>query len=185
MLGLDVEALLVWFKTHGTFSGFPDATFCSTAAEVLEVPCDLLIPAASELQITRRNMHNIKAKMIAEAANGPMTPMAHDHLSAQGVLIVPDLLINAGGVVVSYFEWLKNLNHVRFGRMNKRWEQASKTTILDIIERSTGKALHQDEKKAASEGAEEQHLVHSGLEDTMINACLETRTTALEKVLPY
>ena len=183
MLGLDVEAVHLYYKTHGTFQGSAQGIFHEESAGVLEVSCDLLIPAAMEHQITMSNMSRIRAKMIAEAANGPLTPAAHDYLTLEkGVLIIPDLLINAGGVVVSYFEWLKNLNHVRFGRMNKRWEQSSKSTLLDIIERTTGKVLNLEEKKLASAGAEEQQIIHSGLEETMVNACLETRQTSLEKV---
>jgi glutamate dehydrogenase (NAD(P)+) len=185
-IGLDVETLSLHFKTHGTFQGFDGGIFHPEPSGIIGVSCDLLIPAAMEHQITMKNMHQVRAKFIAEAANGPVTPAAHDYLTSEkNVLIIPDLLINAGGVVVSYFEWLKNLNHVRFGRMNKRWEQASKTTILDIIEKTTGKELQKEEKRLASLGAEEQQIVHSGLEETMIHACHETRQTSIEKVFNF
>ena len=120
--------------------------------------------------------------MIAEAANGPTTPAAHIYLTQKNVMIIPDLLINAGGVVVSYFEWLKNLNHVRFGRMNKRWEETSKALIVDIVENFTSKSLDPELKLTAIHGPSEAQIVHSGLEDTMMSACQETRVTALAKV---
>lgn len=99
------------------------------------------------------------------------------------------MLLNAGGVVVSYFEWLKNLSHVRFGRMNKRWEEYSKSKLLDLVEDATGKKINQSLRELAVNGPEEHHLVYSGLEDTMINACAETRKTAITKailkIFPY
>ncbi|EPZ33683.1 NAD(P)-binding domain-containing protein [Rozella allomycis CSF55] len=151
--------------------------------ELLERECDILIPAALEQQITMSNADKIKAKIVAEAANGPTTPGANDVLLRRGIIILPDLLMNAGGVVVSYFEWLKNLSHVRFGRLNKRWEEYSKHRMIDVIEEATGKQLDPKVKREVINGAEEHHLVYSGLEDTMINACHETIKTAEEKVL--
>lgn len=104
-----------------------------------------------------------------------------EYLNAKGTLILPDMLVNAGGVVVSYFEWLKNLNHVRFGRMNKRWEEYSKTKLLELIESSTGKPLDPVLRKIAVNGPEEHQLVYSGLEDTMIVACKEVHNTSIAK----
>lgn len=138
-----------------------------------------------EQQITVANAHKIKAKLIAEAANGPTTPGANKILLANGKVIIPDMLINAGGVVVSYFEWLKNLSHVRFGRLNKRWEEYSKTKLLDLVESATAKKIDPALRELAIHGPEEHHLVYSGLEDTMINACLETRNTSIAKGLDH
>lgn len=103
--------------------------------------CDVLIPAALEQQIHKGNAGNIKAKVIGEGANGPVTPFAEEILDAKGVIIIPDLLLNAGGVTVSYFEWLKNLSHVRFGRLTKKWEERSKLGILNIIEHHVPRSL--------------------------------------------
>jgi glutamate dehydrogenase (NAD(P)+) len=125
-------------------------------------------------------MRRIQAKIIAEAANGPTTPTADAYLCKQGTVILPDMLMNAGGVVVSYFEWLKNLSHVRFGRMNKRWEEYSKANMLDIIESQFGKKLDEKLRHVATFGPEEHQIVYSGLEDTMITACADVRRAAVE-----
>jgi glutamate dehydrogenase (NAD(P)+) len=182
--GLDVGALRDHISTHRTIKGFTGTgvEYFSQASEVMERECDILVPAALEQQIHSGNAHKIRAKLIAEAANGPTTPAANAILKERGIVVLPDLLVNAGGVVVSYFEWLKNLSHVRFGRMNKRWEEYSKTKVLELVEQSTGKPLDSQLKQLAIHGADEHHLVYSGLEDTMINACRETRMCALANV---
>ena len=138
--------------------------------QALEYECDILVPAALERQITAENAPRVQAKIIAEAANGPTTADGEDILLKKGVMIIPDMYLNAGGVTVSYFEWLKNLSHVRFGRMSKRFEEASNMGLLNAVEKLTGKALSQDEKTLISHGADEIDLVNSGLEETMINA---------------
>lgn len=149
----------------------------------METDCDVLIPAALERQIGLRNAANVKAKIIGEAANGPLTPGAHEALEANGKVVIPDLLLNAGGVTVSYFEWLKNLSHVRFGRMNKKWDERARSKVVALVEENAGRALTEAERKAIVHGAEEADLIYSGLEDTMIQACQETRQTAeLKKV---
>ncbi len=107
--GLDIAKVIAWKGEHGTVQGFPGATDI-TNAEVLEVDCDVLIPAALENQITSRNAGNIKARLVAEAANGPTTPDADEILFRNGVFLIPDILCNAGGVTVSYFEWVQDLN---------------------------------------------------------------------------
>ncbi|MFL6236229.1 MAG: Glu/Leu/Phe/Val family dehydrogenase [Thermoanaerobaculia bacterium] len=135
--------------------------------EGLELDCDILIPAALEKQITDENAPRIKAKIIVEAANGPVTSDANDLLIQRGVLIVPDHYANAGGVLVSYFEWLKNLQHVRFGRMERRSEEKAYRRILDAMAHRTGKPFEEKELDNLAHGAEEADLVHSGLEDTM------------------
>jgi glutamate dehydrogenase (NAD(P)+) len=107
--GLDIGRVVQWKKEHGTVQGMPGAADVSNAA-VLEVDCDILIPAALENQITARNASRIKARLIAEAANGPTTPEADIELFRRGVFMVPDILCNAGGVTVSYFEWVHDLH---------------------------------------------------------------------------
>jgi glutamate dehydrogenase (NAD(P)+) len=139
----------------------------------LELECDILIPAALENVINGDNAGKVKAKIIGEAANGPLTPEADDILIAKGVLVVPDMYLNAGGVTVSYFEWLKNFSHVRYGRMEKRFTENLNTHILDQIEGLTGKNVSDAERKFIKHGPEEVDLVHSGLEETMITATRE------------
>ncbi|KAJ1731175.1 NADP-dependent glutamate dehydrogenase [Coemansia biformis] len=183
--GLNVEQLAQWRKEHGTFRGFPDAKVIDEPMRLLEAECDVLIPAALERQIGLRNAHKIKAKLIGEAANGPMTPGADEVLRANGKVIVPDLLLNAGGVCVSYFEWAKNLSHLRFGRMTKRWDERSKEQLLVLVEGNAGRPLSEVERRQLIHGAEEHELVYSGLEDTMIVACSETHQTAIAKGIDY
>lgn len=139
-------------------------------AEGLELDCDILIPAALENQITDENAPRIKARIIVEGANGPITSGASQMLDHRGVLIVPDHYANAGGVLVSYFEWLKNLAHVRFGRMEKRFEEQAYRRILDAVGAKTGMRFSELEMTDLAHGAEEADLVHSGLEDTMGSA---------------
>ena len=137
--------------------------------------CDILIPAALENQITKDNAPNIKAKVIAEGANGPVTKNAEVILNQKKVLIIPDLYLNAGGVTVSYFEWLKNLSHVRFGRMEKRFQEMSSNELIKAVEKITGKNLDVTQRKVLTHGADEIDLVRSGLEETMIFAYNEIR----------
>ncbi|OAD05209.1 hypothetical protein MUCCIDRAFT_152608 [Mucor lusitanicus CBS 277.49] len=182
--GLNVEDLHKYYKANGSFKGYSNtAQIFEESTKILETECDILIPAALERQIGLRNVANIKAKIIGEGANGPVTPAAHDVLESSGKVVVPDLLLNAGGVTVSYFEWLKNLSHVRFGRMNKKWDERARSKVVALVEENAGRALTEAERKAIVHGAEEADLVYSGLEDTMIQACQETRQTAeLKKV---
>lgn len=181
--GLDIPALLEYRKEHKTFEGFPGGTFIRDSLRLLEFDCDILVPAALEQQIHGGNAPQIKAKLIAEGANGPITPAGHNALIKNGVVIIPDLLCNAGGVTVSYFEWLKNLSHVRFGRMTKRWDETGKTKLVDLVESISDKRLSEKERKQIIYGASEKDLVYSGLEDTMMGACRETHNTAIEKVI--
>lgn len=145
----------------------------------------MLIPAALEQVINVENVANVQTKLIIEAANGPVTPLADEYLNSKGIPIIPDLLANAGGVCVSYFEWLKNLSHVRFGRINRRWEEDSKHVLLAMVETALGKPLDPVLRMQATAGADEAKLVYSGLEDTMIGACQEVRSVALQKNLDY
>jgi len=168
--GLDFEQ--VWAHRLETKSllDFPGATNLADRIEGLEQDCDILVPAALENQITDENAPRIKAKMIVEGANGPVTSAASELLANNGVLIIPDHYANAGGVLVSYFEWLKNLSHVRFGRLEKRFEEQAYRRILKTVERNTRRSFSEQELADASQGAEEEDLVNSGLEDTMVTA---------------
>src|SRR6185295_11989410 len=145
----------------------------------LECECDVLIPAALERTITEQNAPRIKARILGETANGPTTVGAERILLDRGVFIVPDVFLNAGGVTVSYFEWLKNLSHVRFGRLSKRFEEASNKTILSALERLTGAEVTPEERQRIARGADELDLVNSGLEETMVNAYDKIRQTML------
>ena len=175
--GLDVEKVVSHRSETGSILNFPGATTHQNPADVLELECDILIPAALENQITRENTARIKAKIVAEAANGPTTFEANESLGKRGVMILPDTYLNAGGVTVSYFEWLRNLSHVQFGRMGKRFEESMQISMLKVIQKITGKELTQAEMKELGHGPDEADLVNSGLEDTMIVAYNQIRET--------
>ena len=171
--GLNEEEVFQHRKKTGSILNFPGAKNIEKSAEALELACDILIPAALENVIDGTNAPRIKAKIIGEAANGPLTPEADDILAAKGVLVIPDMYLNAGGVTVSYFEWLKNLSHVRYGRLEKRFTENANINILHQIEELTGKKVTESEKEIIAHGPDEIDLVHSGLEETMINATRE------------
>ena len=173
--GLDVEAVMKHRKETGSILDFPGATNLPSREAGLELECDILIPAALENQITEENAPRIKAKILAEAANGPTTAGAEDILLKHGVMVIPDIYLNAGGVTVSYFEWLKNLSHVRFGRMGKRFEQTTYENLLRVLAETTGKTVSDDETRKIARGADELDLVNSGLEETMIVAYNQIR----------
>lgn len=168
--GLDLEKVIQHRKETGSLLDFEDAENIDQSSKTLELECDILVPAALENQITRDNASKIKAKIIAEAANGPTTSAAHDMLKKQNRLIIPDTYLNAGGVTVSYFEWLKNLSHVRFGRLDKRFEETAFKRIVEAIESVSGKSFTQEQIDILSHGADEEDIVRSGLEETMIDA---------------
>ncbi|WP_407492827.1 Glu/Leu/Phe/Val family dehydrogenase [Pseudooceanicola sp. MF1-13] len=173
--GLDVEKVREWINTHGGVSGYPDARHFEDGTILLEEECDILIPAALEGVINLSNAGNIQAKLIIEAANGPITAGADNILRERNVVIIPDLYANAGGVTVSYFEWVKNLSHIRFGRMQRRQEEARHELIvkeLERLDRYLGNAwsLTPDFKNKYLRGADELELVRSGLDDTMRSA---------------
>ena len=170
--GLDVEAVRAWIVRHGGVAGFPDGTFVENGASVLEADCDILIPAAMEGVINLGNAERVRAPLILEAANGPITSGADEILRAKGTVIIPDLYANAGGVTVSYFEWVKNLSHIRFGRMQRRQEEARHQLVVDELERLSadtgiGWTLSPGFKDRYLRGADELELVRSGLDDTM------------------
>ncbi len=173
--GLDVEKVFAHRKANGSILNYPGAKNIANSMELLETECDILIPAALENQITKENAPRVKAKIIAEGANGPVTKDAEEILISKGVMIIPDLYLNAGGVTVSYFEWLKNLSHVRFGRMEKRFQEMSTTQLIGAVEKIAGKSLDATARKVLTHGADEIDLVRSGLEETMIFAYNEIR----------
>jgi glutamate dehydrogenase (NAD(P)+) len=171
--GLNEEDVFQHRKATGSILNFPGATNLESNGAALELDCDILIPAALENVINQDNAPRIKAKIIGEAANGPLTPEADEILATKGVLVIPDMYLNAGGVTVSYFEWLKNLSHVRYGRLEKRFTENANINILNQIEELTGKKVTEAEKLIIAHGPDEIDLVHSGLEETMINATRE------------
>ena len=173
--GLKLNDLVEHRKETGTILDFPGAQNLPNSPAALELECDILVPAALENQITATNAPNIKAKIVAEAANGPTTETADVMLRERGVLIIPDIYLNAGGVTVSYFEWLKNLSHVRFGRLQKRREERAYMGLLDAVESVGGENSFSKQKPDFVRGAEEIDLVNSGLEETMAVAYREIR----------
>jgi len=173
--GLDVDGVTRHLHETGSILNYPGAENLIPTQAALELECDILIPAALENQLTAQNAPRIKARIVAEGANGPTTSEAEKILLAKKVLIIPDVFLNAGGVTVSYFEWVKNLSHVRFGRVGKRFEEASFERIVSAIERSTGHRFGEDERRAIVHGADEIDLVNSGLEETMIGAYHQIR----------
>ncbi|MBL7760980.1 MAG: Glu/Leu/Phe/Val dehydrogenase [Sediminibacterium sp.] len=171
--GLNEEEVFQHRKATGSILNFPGATNLAKSSDALETECDILIPAALENVINGSNADRVKAKIIGEAANGPLTPEADEVFAKKGILVVPDMYLNAGGVTVSYFEWLKNLSHVRYGRMEKRFTENMNGKILEQIESLTGNKVSDAERKVIQHGPEEVDLVHSGLEETMISATRE------------
>ncbi len=168
--GIDVVELKKHQNEFKTLEGYKIGKFVKNSKEMLTYDCDILVPAAIENQITEQNAHQIKAKIIGEAANGPVTKEAEKILSEKGVMVIPDMYLNAGGVTVSYFEWLKNLSRVSFGKLEKRYEMQKYDQLLKNIETATNYSFSYEEKKLIAKGASELDLVLSGLEDTMVNA---------------
>ncbi len=173
--GLDIEAVSHWIGNHGGVKGYADATYHENGAALLEKDCDILIPAALEGVINMSNAAEVKAPLIIEAANGPVTAGADEILRKKGCVIIPDMYANAGGVTVSYFEWVKNLSHIRFGRMQRRQEEARHMLIVKELERLSEYmgdkwSMTSDFKEKYLRGAGELELVRSGLDDTMRGA---------------
>lgn len=166
--GVPVERVRQYMnETQGCVKGFPDATYTENGIKALELACDVLIPAALESVITADNAENIKAKVICEAANGPVTFEADEILQKRGVTILPDAYVNAGGVTVSYFEWIRNLSHIRFGRMERRYDEIRGRHVISAIESLTGREVPDWLEAEIVRGADELDLVRSGLDDTM------------------
>ncbi|MFK7737303.1 MAG: Glu/Leu/Phe/Val dehydrogenase [Pirellulaceae bacterium] len=174
--GIDIEACSKHRDETGSIFGMAGTKELQPSAEALELECDILVPAALENVITNDNAGKIKAKIVAEAANGPVSADAGNSLSERGVLILPDMYLNAGGVTVSYFEWLKNLEHVRFGRMEKRFAEKVNHSLLDAVETATGHTFPREQQDEIARGADERDLVYSGLDDTMTTAYRTIRT---------
>ncbi|OAQ40658.1 glutamate dehydrogenase [Pedobacter psychrophilus] len=180
--GFDLDEVFNHRKQTGSILGFSKSQMdFNNSAEGLEQECDILVPAALENQITEKNIGRIKAKIIAEGANGPTTPAAASAFIENGGIIIPDMYANAGGVTVSYFEWLKNLSHVAFGRIGRRYDENENINIMNLIEKTTGTTLTNEQRLMVSKGASELELVNSGLEDTMIRSYHEIREIKLKK----
>jgi glutamate dehydrogenase (NAD(P)+) len=173
--GLDIERLAEHRAKNGSLVGFPGAAPLSGPRDVLEVECDILIPAALENQIALDNVDRIKTRMVAEAANGPTTPGADENLNRRGIMVIPDIYLNAGGVTVSYFEWTKNLSHIRYGRMEKRLDEIYREKMVSTIEQVTKMKVPDRLRRDLLHGADEVDLVNSGLEGSMQNAYREIR----------
>jgi len=178
--GLPIRKLREYINEHRTIKGFPDATFVEDGKRVLEMDCDILLPAAMEAQITRDNADHIKTKLIVEAANGPVTFEADEILRKKGIAILPDAFVNAGGVTVSYFEWIRNLSHIRFGRMERRFDELRGQHMITAIESLTQQTAPEWIRNEIVHGADELDLVRSGLDDTMRMAYREISETRKE-----
>ena len=168
--GLDPEQVRAYMLETGSVTRYPGAETLDQTAAALAVECDVLIPAALENQLTAANARDVKAPIVLEGANGPTTPEADAIFRERGLLVIPDVYANAGGVVVSYFEWLKNLSHVRFGRLERRYQTHAENRLLQAIETATGKHLSHTERAAIVQPIDELTVVNSGLEETMIVA---------------
>jgi glutamate dehydrogenase (NAD(P)+) len=171
--GIDINALIEFYKTNKTINNPKLGEFKNKPSELLELDCDILIPAALENAITVDNVDKIKTKLIIEAANGPISFEADQKLFEKGVMIIPDIYVNAGGVVVSYFEWVKDISHIRFGRVEKRFQEQKILDIIDLIDKKTNTKTDFDTIKRIVHGADEEDLAFSGLEDSMRNAFIE------------
>ena len=175
--GININQLQTHLIENKGVKGFSGANYVSNGSEILEKDCDILIPAAMEGVINLSNAQRIKANVIIEAANGPVTAGADEILTAAGTIIIPDMYANAGGVTVSYFEWVKNLSHIRFGRMQRRQQASSNHILVEEMERLIGKPVSEDFKNKFFKGAGELELVRSGLEDTMCTAYQQMHDT--------
>ena len=175
--GININQLQTHLIENKGVKGFSGANYVSNCSEILEKDCDILIPAAMEGVINLSNAQRIKANVIIEAANGPVTAGADEILTAAGTIIIPDMYANAGGVTVSYFEWVKNLSHIRFGRMQRRQQASSNHILVEEMERLIGKPVSEDFKNKFFKGAGELELVRSGLEDTMCTAYQQMHDT--------
>lgn len=178
--GINIEDLHQHITEHGSIINFPGAVLEENGAAVLEKECDILIPAALESQITLENADRIQAKLIVEAANGPITYGADEILNKKGIIIIPDAYANAGGVTVSYFEWIRNISHIRMGRMQKRHDETQGLQMASMLEELTGSKISENLKSSVAHGADELDLVRSGLDDTMRTAYQQIRETLVK-----
>ncbi len=168
--GIDVDQLKEHMTETGSIRDYPAGKFIDIPSQMLEMECDILIPAALENQITKENAKRVKAKIIGEAANGPLSGEADMIIERRPSLVIPDIYLNSGGVTVSYFEWIKNLSHIRFGRMDRRYEESAMKRLLSAIEGVTGSQFKESDINKLGKGPDEWDIVDSGLEDTMIQA---------------
>jgi glutamate dehydrogenase (NAD(P)+) len=175
--GISIQRVREFINANNTIKGFPDASFTENGKALLEMECDILIPAAMETQITGDNAERINTKLIVEAANGPITFEADEILKNRNITIIPDAYVNAGGVTVSYFEWIRNLSHIRFGRMERRYDEIKGQHYISALQNMTQKDMPDWMQKGIIKGADELDLVRSGLDDTMRNAYQELRDT--------
>ena len=175
--GIDINALNEFYQTNKKIDDPKLGVFKNKPNEILELPCDILIPAALENVITMKNVNNIQCKLVIEAANGPISFEADQKLYEKGIIVIPDIYVNAGGVVVSYFEWVKNISHIRFGRVEKRFQEQKILEVIDLIDKKTNTKTDYDTIKNILHGADEEDLAFSGLEDSMRNAFVEIYNT--------
>ena len=167
--GINVSHAKKYFTKHNSFENYPKATFVKDSSLLLKRKCDILIPAARENVITEKNAGDISASLIVEAANGPISYKGNQILNRKKIFVIPDILANGGGVAVSYFEWVKNLRHIRFGRLEKRRNQIQLNNLIEAIESMTGKTMPAKYKTNFHDGIEEIDLIRSGLDDMMID----------------
>ena len=165
--GINLIELEKYQQDKRTILGFPNAEKIESSSDLLTYDCDILIPAALENAITLKNVSNVKAKIICEAANGPISYRADQKLKDRGAVIIPDIYANAGGVTVSYFEWIRNISHIRMGRLNKRYEEHRGEAILKAIKQISTNKLPKELIDQLVHGANEDDIIASGLEDTM------------------
>ncbi|MEN8169666.1 MAG: Glu/Leu/Phe/Val dehydrogenase [Pseudomonadota bacterium] len=175
--GLNVHDVRQHLAETGGVRDFPGGTYVEDGAGVLTMECDILIPAALESQINANNAMHIQTKLIVEAANGAVTYEADEILRRRGVVMLPDVWVNAGGVTVSYFEWTRNLSHMRFGRLQRRFDELRGTCYATAIEEMTEKEMPGKLRTEIVRGASELDLVRSGLDDTMRMAFADIRDT--------
>ena len=185
--GINVEHAKKYFLKNGSFENYPKGTFIKDTSLILKKDCDVLIPAARENVITEKNADDIKAKLIIEAANGPISYKAHSILNRKKVFVIPDILANAGGVAVSYFEWVKNIRHIRFGRLEKRQNIIQLNNLIEAIESMTGNTMPAKYKSNFLDGVDEIDLIRSGLDDMMIDGFQEVKKEFIgnEKILDF
>jgi glutamate dehydrogenase (NAD(P)+) len=182
--GLDVDAVLQHRRETGSILDFPGARNIDNSAEALELECDVLIPAALERQITAENAPRVQARIVAEAANGPVDPDGERILLERGVFLIPDIFLNSGGVTASYFEWVKNLSHISFARMTKRQQEISNRRFIEMMEQVPWRRFSLSERESLTEGPNEIDFVYTALEETITVAYEQIRNVWKERALP-